>query len=132
MSRVLATLINELPSSAALDRITLYAGPRRRSRTARVRTTTGGQQGPPPRVLTGELMGFAAEDHEVTEIVNRLDKLGLFKQIGIDFSGTRSVRERSAREFRISFRVDLEAKYEVVDRVERPRDVLGNEIADVE
>ncbi|MHC4128286.1 MAG: hypothetical protein ACYSUA_08985, partial [Planctomycetota bacterium] len=41
--------------------------------------------------------------------------LGLFSQVSLDFSRTRTVRQRNAREFRISFRADLDVRYEVED-----------------
>ena len=59
ISRVIATIVNELPASATVDRIDLRAGIRQRKRTTRGRGAVG-SNGPPPRVLTGELSGFAA------------------------------------------------------------------------
>lgn len=116
VSRVIATVTNELPTSATLDRIDLFSGSRRTNRSARSRGIRA-EDGPAPRILSGELSGFAATDQEVAEIVARLEALGLFKQVGLNFSRTRPVRGRGAREFRISFRIDMDVEYDVVDRV---------------
>ncbi|MHC4421535.1 MAG: PilN domain-containing protein [Planctomycetota bacterium] len=114
ISRVIATIINELPASATIDRIDIHAGTRQHSRTARGRGAARPDD-PLPRVLTGELSGFAATDQDVAQIVSNFDGLGLFSQVSLDFSRTRTVRQRNAREFRISFRADLDVRYEVED-----------------
>jgi hypothetical protein len=114
ISRVVATVINELPASATIDRIDLQAGARQRTRTTRGRGSVRSDD-PLPRVLKAELSGFAATDQDVAEIVSNLEGIGLFEQVSLDFSRTRSVRERNAREFRISFRADLDVRYEVKD-----------------
>lgn len=114
VSRVTATVINELPASATIDRIDLQTGARQRNRSARGRGAVGPDD-PLPRVLKGELSGFAATDQDVAQIVANLEALGLFGQVSLDFSRTRTVRERNAREFRISFQADLNIRYEVED-----------------
>jgi hypothetical protein len=114
VGRVLATVINELPSSATLDRIDLYAGTRQKNRTTRGRGSVR-PDSPAPRVMTGELSGFAASDQDIAQLVANLEALGLFREVSLDFSRTRTVRERAAREFRISFRADLDVRYEVGD-----------------
>lgn len=119
ISRVIATIIDELPDSATLDRIDVRAGTRQRGRNARGRSAAGPSE-PLSRVLTGELSGFAVSDQDVAAIVANLETLGLFEQVTLDFSRTRTVREKSAREFRISFRADLERRYDVADRDATP------------
>ncbi|MHC4429365.1 MAG: PilN domain-containing protein [Planctomycetota bacterium] len=114
ISRVIATIVNELPASATIDRLDLHAGTRQRSRTTRGRGTPRPDD-PLPRVLTGELSGFAATDEDVAELVASLERLGLFDEVSLDFSRTRTVRQRNAREFRISYRADLDVRYEVED-----------------
>jgi hypothetical protein len=120
ISRVIATIINELPASATLDRIDLHAGTRQHNRTSRGRGAVRPDE-PLPRSLTGELSGFAATDQDVAGVVANLEGLGLFGQVSLDFSRTRAVRHRNAREFRISFRADLDARYEVEDLTEPDR-----------
>lgn len=114
MSQVLATVVNDLPVNVTLDRIDLVAGVRRTGRSARSRGA-GDETGPRPRVLTGELRGFAATDADVAEIVARLESRALYEHVSLDFSRTRVVRERGAREFRISFLIDLDVPYRVVE-----------------
>lgn len=114
-SRIIAAVVNELPESATLDRLDLHAGPLRQGRSARGRRRGEPEASLDDRKLVGEVSGFAATDLQVAEIVARLDAIGLFEQVNLDFSRTRTVRGRAAREFRISFRADLEARYEVVE-----------------
>ena len=113
MSQVLATVVNELPVNMTLDHLNLVVEAPRSARSARSRST-GNEKGPLPRVLSGELRGFAATDADVAEIVTRLESRSLFEQVSLDFSRTRSVRERIAREFRVSFRINLDRPYRVV------------------
>lgn len=113
MSRVLATLVNELPVNVTLDHLDLVVGTRRSAQSARSRSS-GNENGPLPRVLSGELRGFAATDADIAEIVTRLESRALFEHVSLDFSRTRSVRERIAREFRVSFRINLDLSYRVV------------------
>ncbi len=114
MSRVLATVVNDLPVNVTLDRIDLVAGVRRTGRSARSRGA-GDEAGPQPRVLTGELRGFAATDADIAEIVARMESRALYENVSLDFSRTRAVRGRGAREFRISFLFDLDVTYRVVE-----------------
>ena len=114
ISRVLATLINALPETATLDRIDLYAGVVRSGRSARGRRNDDAE-GPAPRSLSGELSGFALTDQEVAELVNNLMDIGLFREVSLDFSRSRTVRGKKARGFRISFSTDLNARFDVLD-----------------
>lgn len=115
MSRLIATITNELPASATLDRIDLNAAGRNARGLVRRRGLRDNSESP-QRLLIGELSGFAASDRDVADFVERLDSLGLCRQVSLDFSRTRNIRGRSAREFRVSFRIDLDRAYEVVDR----------------
>ncbi len=124
LSRVVATIINVLPASATLDRIDIYAGVRRNTRSSRS-TGDNDADGPIPRVLTGELSGFAATDQDVAQLVADLESLGVFEQVSLDFSRTRSVRGHNAREFRISLRSSLSVRYEVAD-IEQPAPPAGD------
>ncbi len=113
LSRVMATIINLLPESASLDRLDAYAGPSSGGRSSRSRGR--GEEGPRPRSMTGELSGFARTDLDVAELVTALESLDLFEHVSLDFSRTRTVRGLPAREFRISFRADLDTQYTVMD-----------------
>ena len=113
ISRVVATLTNVLPESATLDRIDLAS---RYSRTARSKAgRLNAAEGAVARTLTGELSGFALTDQDVAELVNRIEDIGLFEHVSLDFSRSRSVRGENARGFRISFRADLGVRFEVTD-----------------
>lgn len=120
LSAVLATLVNQLPPSVGLDRLDLDAQSRTRGRggsATRPRTTGAGSNEAsntlPPRVLIGEMTGFAASDDEIAELVSRMETMQPFSAVSLDFSRTRAVRGHAAREFRISFKIDLDARYVV-------------------
>ena len=70
----------------------------------------------PSRSLGGELLGFAATDEEVADIVARLRELGICDRVQLDYSRRRDVRGHIAREFRVSFRISLDAVFEIVER----------------
>jgi hypothetical protein len=60
-----------------------------------------------------EISGFAPMDEDIAEYVGRLSDTGFAREVSLDFSRGRYVRDRPAREFRLSFRMDLEATYDV-------------------
>ena len=66
-------------------------------------------------MLTGELRGVAATDDDVAEIVARMQAHTLIEHVSLDFSRSRAVRGRGAREFRISFGINLDVPYRVVE-----------------
>lgn len=109
---VLSTVVNLLPSSVTLDHLLMTSGRRRGSRTSRSRGEAP-HQGPAPRMLTGEIGGFAANDKDIAELVERLAGHGALDNVNLDFSRSRIVRELTAREFRLSFTIDLELPWEV-------------------
>ncbi len=131
ISRVLATLINAMPETATLDRIDLHAGVARSGRSARGHRS-GRSEGPAPRALAGELSGFALTDQDVAEFVNSLIDIGLFRQVSLDFSRSRTVRGNMARGFRISFHTDLDARFEVLDPEEAEASAWRNGAAHVQ
>jgi hypothetical protein len=122
ISSIVATVINQLPSSITLDQIDLTAGVRQTRSAARSRgaepTTGKGASGAdasaPPRQLVGELSGFGVSDEHIAQLVRSLETMALFGDVSLDYSRTRVVRGVSAREFRLSFRVDLDARYVVL------------------
>jgi hypothetical protein len=114
VSRIAATIVNLMPPSAVLDRLDIEAGARRPLQSARSPQSDGKQKQPrPPRMMTGELAGFAASELDVAELVARLSDRPPFHEVRLEFSRHRMVRERNAREFRVSFKVDLEADYTI-------------------
>lgn len=117
MSVILASVVHSLPPSVTLDQVDLNAGAGQptlgtRSKGMPVKGQPGARPGA-PRVLKGEISGFAASDEHIAELVSRLDSTPPFKGVSLDFTRTREVRGQSAREFRLSFRIDLEATYKV-------------------
>jgi len=108
---VLATVINELPESATIESIELTAGSQQ-ARTARRRVVQQDDK-PAPRVLIGEIGGFAMNDQQIATFVQSLSNRAPFEHVALDFSRTRVVRGRPARAFRMSFRIDLERRYDV-------------------
>ncbi|MEE8458626.1 MAG: PilN domain-containing protein [Phycisphaerales bacterium] len=116
VSRVVATLVNLLPESATLDRIDIRAGRPKAGRSARGHG--GKSDGPAPRSLTGELSGFALTDLQVAQLVARIEDIGFFDKVSLDFSRSRTVRGLKARGFRISVHADLDARFEVTDMPE--------------
>jgi hypothetical protein len=109
---VLATVVNMLPESVTLDEIDLDAGERVLAHTARSRGADKSAVAP-PRVLTGEISGFAANDQHIAELVSTLESTPPFESVSLDFSRGRRVNETDAREFRLSFRIALDATYRV-------------------
>jgi hypothetical protein len=124
ISAIIATVINHLPASITLDQLDVNTSTRQarapgapRSKgpeSAGKNIAAGGAAGA-PRQLVGELSGFAASDQQIAELVRSLETMALFTDVSLDYSRTRVVRDVSAREFRLSFRVDLDAQY-VVER----------------
>jgi len=114
---VIATVVQYLPPSVTLDRIDVDAGQRQMSSGPRAKPRErekDSKPDAPARVLVCELAGFAASDREIAEFVSRLGSTPPFRNASLDFSRTRDVRGLPAREFRISFNIDLDARYEVV------------------
>jgi hypothetical protein len=109
VSHVIATIANAMPASITLDRIDLIAGLDRRPRTSRSSTVAAEDA---PRRLTGELAGFGATDADVAELVGVLSEREPFRAVSLDLSRHRVVRERNAREFRVSFEIELDCLYE--------------------
>ena len=129
-SAVLATVIRNLPESATLDQIDLNAAVRPATRSPRSKADTR-NDGPAPRILNGEVSGFAASDQHIAELVSRLSGTPPFKDVSLDFSRTREVRGQSAREFRVSFRIDLETAYRLANAADRSPVAIAQEAADV-
>jgi hypothetical protein len=113
ISGLLATVINEMPASTTVESIELTAGARRNARTPRRRTTQVNEEYV-PRVLVGEIAGFSSSDQEIARFVQSLQDRKPFENVGLDFSRTRMLRGKPAREFRMSFRIDLERSYTVL------------------
>jgi Tfp pilus assembly protein PilN len=125
-SRIVATIVNALPRSATLERITLESSARRAAAPPRLK---GAKSEPAPgRVLIGELSGFAASNGDLLAIVKALQAVKVFEQVNLDYSRTRLVRDHVAREFRISLRADLDARYHVAGPPAAPVLAEGDDV----
>ncbi len=125
-SRIVATIVNALPRSATLERITLDVSARRAAAPPRLKGAKS--EAAPGRVLIGEVSGFAASDDDVVAIAKALQAAKLFEQVNLDYSRTRLVREHVAREFRISLRADLHVRYEVAGPAAAPVLAEGDDV----
>ena len=125
VSSVIAAAISAIPPGLTLDRLDLDAGARRIMRSPRSKGAINPDQRL-PRVLTGELSGFAPDDESIAEYIAVLEQIEPLRNVSLDYSRTRSVRERPAREFRLSFRVDLDVPYEVIEQVDPALDVSAH------
>jgi hypothetical protein len=114
VGNVIATVVNALPESITLDNLDLDAGSRVVALGPRSRGVAAGDpESAPPRVLTAELSGFAASDQDIAELVSTLEATVPFEDVSLDFSRSRRVNDKDAREFRVSFRIDLDRHYQV-------------------
>lgn len=111
ISAVIATVVNALPSSVTLEQVDIDAGSRAPGRSPRARGVAGEKPEALPRVLTCEISGFAASDQHIAELINRLEGSPPLRNVNLDFTRTRKVNELDAREFRLSFKIDLNARY---------------------
>ena len=121
VTRVLATVINDLPEGMTLDRIDMDAGVRRAVRSARSRDD--GLDENAPRILNVELSGFAPDDDAIARFVSKLESRTAYRKVSLDFSRTRGVRGVLAREFRLSFSMPLDVHYDVIS-MDEPNDEL--------
>ncbi|MDP6602328.1 MAG: hypothetical protein QGH76_08535 [Phycisphaerales bacterium] len=94
MGDIVATIANMLPQSVTLEELALDL----------VKSETG-------RKLTGRLAGFSETDEEIARLVDDLAATQPFEDVGMDFSRSRTVRGRQAREFRIGFSIDVDAPW---------------------
>lgn len=130
ISSVIATLVNAVPEGMSLDRLDLDAGARRFTRSARSKGPIN-LDGPPPRLLTGEISGFAKSDDQVALLDETLNGLEPFRNVSVDYSRNRTIRGAEAREFRLSFQIDLDVRYEVTEAGESLASA-GEEAGDVQ
>jgi len=91
-----STITNMLPESMTLEDISLDI----------VQTEDG-------KGISGRLAGFAATDEMIASLVSTLQTQAPFGSVSMDYSKSRTVRGMRAREFRVSFLIDLESQWEV-------------------
>ena len=103
VTRIIATLVETLPESVTLTEFELEYEDGHRS-TA---TST--------RHLSGTIAGVAATDGDVAALVHGLGLRPPFERVQLEYSRSRVLREQSTREFSVSFAVDLEGRFQLVD-----------------
>ena len=96
MGDIVATITNMLPDSFTLEDISLDI----------VQTEKG-------KAISGRLAGFAATDETIASLVSALQAQDPFAFVSMDYSKSRTIRGQRAREFRVSFLIDLESDWEV-------------------
>ena len=96
MGDIVATITNMLPDSFTLEDISLDV----------VQTEKG-------KAISGRLAGFAATDETIASLVSALQSQDPFGFVSMDYSKSRTIRGQRAREFRVSFLIDLESDWEV-------------------
>ena len=99
MGDIVATITNILPDSMTLEDISLDI----------VQTEVG-------RGISGRLAGFASTDETIASLVSTLQNQEPFSSVSMDYSKSRNIRGKRAREFRVSFLIDLESDW-VVSRM---------------
>jgi hypothetical protein len=65
------------------------------------------------KAISGRLAGFAATDETIASLVSALQTQNPFGFVSMDYSKSRIIRGARAREFRVSFLIDLESDWEV-------------------
>jgi hypothetical protein len=99
MGDIVATITNILPDSMTLEDISLDI----------VQTEVG-------RGISGRLAGFASTDETIASLVSTLQTQEPFSSVSMDYSKSRNIRGKRARQFRVSFLIDLESDW-VVSRM---------------
>ncbi|MCH8822469.1 MAG: PilN domain-containing protein [Planctomycetes bacterium] len=98
---ILASLINNMPESVTLDDLIL--------------STNQAEHG--SRTLQAKLRGFAATDADVSQFAVNLEDSTFYNNINLDYTSSRIVRSRPARDFQISFHINLDAARDFASRI---------------
>lgn len=98
---ILASLISDMPESVTLDDLVL--------------STNQAEHG--SRTLQAKLRGFAATDADVSQFAVNLEASAFCNNINLDYTTSRIVRSRPARDFQISFHINLDAARDFASRV---------------
>ncbi|MAB82318.1 MAG: hypothetical protein CMJ24_02640 [Phycisphaerae bacterium] len=106
-TRLIATLTRSLPPSITLVELELNYDDGTGSR----RHVEGAARG--PRRMVGEIAGIASSDGDIATLVQLIGSRDPFAEVNLDYSRSRSVRDRPARDFRLSFVVDMDHAFEV-------------------
>jgi hypothetical protein len=109
-SGVVQAIASSLPRGALLERIGLeYANVQGTNRKVR----RSGKENDAPRELRGEISGIAADESDVGAIVDALGGLAPVSKVSLESSRSREFLGRNAREFRVTFTVDLDRRWKL-------------------
>ncbi len=99
-----------LPQGALLERIDLeFANIQGTNRKVRRAT----KEAEAARTLNGEIAGIAADESDVGALVDALTALAPMQRVSLESSRSREFLGRSAREFRVTFTVDLDRRWKL-------------------
>jgi len=103
VTRVIATLVESLPQSVTIVNFDLEY------------EDADAVQPGATRHLFGSIGGVAASDGDVAALVHGLGLRPPFHAVQLEYSRSRAVRGQSAREFSVSFNVDLHGRFQLVE-----------------
>ena len=106
-TRLIATLTRSLPPSITLVELELNYDDGTNSR----RHVEGDERG--PRRMVGEIAGIASSDADIATLVQLIASRDPFTEVNLDYSRSRTVRNLPARDFRLSFIVNMDHAFEV-------------------
>lgn len=101
---MVAAVVEALPRSATLQRLELDAGS---LMAVPLRPARGDRAEPTPRVIEGEIEGFAATDEEVAAVADALRGRPHLRAVRVESTRHLDVEGDPARSFRIAFEIDL-------------------------
>ncbi len=96
MGDLVSTIANMIPSEMTLEELSLDM----------IQTEAGNS-------ISGRLSGFAESDERIASFVSALQIEEPFSAVNMDFSRSRTIRDKRARGFRISFYIDLDRSWDV-------------------
>ncbi len=109
-SSLMSAIAHALPAGSVLDRVEFeYAnvqGTARKSRRVQKDTVD-------PRALLGEIAGIASSESQVGVIIDALEALAPLSRVNLESSKSLEFHGKNAREFRITFRVELEKRWKL-------------------
>lgn len=109
-SALVRGLAGALPKGAMLESIDLeYANVQGVAR----KTRRSAKDEPAPREVRGEIAGIAPGEADVGALVDALGALAPLSRVSLESSRSREFEGRSVREFRVTFRIDLERRWKL-------------------
>lgn len=107
MDALMERIVAALPESATVDHLLLEYEDSRTNNRGRTSNTEASRR------IVGGVTGFAISDDDVAGLVQRMEKDVSFEDIRLDYTRSREVRGIPAREFQLTFTVNLEGTWEI-------------------